>query len=246
MPAQAWTRQQWSNAFLHTIGNVAPTNKIVGFVSAWGTAEGGGGSLVAGSTDTCNGNMLATCQPVAGSTNCNPPHCVQSYRSNSDGIYANSIAIKNGNYPHVLQALMTNDEDSLGFNGHIMTADIAGDLSVWVSGSRTGNLGYAANVASLAGAKPAGNTGGTSSGSVSTPATRGVKVSAQQSPNTGNVFTDALAGILGQGTLAWIQNPMRIIKMLVGIMCIGLSVYLLVTPEAASAVQGIARKVPFL
>lgn len=224
---------------------MAPTNKIVGFVTAWGTHEGGGGSLVQGSTDTCNGNMLATCQQVAGSTGCNPPHCVQSYRSNSDGIYANSIAIKNGNYPHLLQALITNDEDSLGFNGHTMTADIAGDLSVWVSGSRTGNLGYAASVASLAGAK-AGTTSGTTTvkknGSNQGSANQGGTSTSSQKPS-GNIFTDALAGILGSGTLAWIQNPMRVIKMLVGIMCIGLSVYLLVTPDAASTISKVA---PFL
>lgn len=236
----AWTRTQWSNAFLHTIGNMAPTDKIVRFVVAWGAAEGAGGSLIAGSTDTCNGNMLATCQQVAGSTNCNPPHCVQSYRSNSDGVYANSIAIKNGNYPHVLQALVTNDEDSLGFNGHTMTLDIAGDLSVWVSGSRTGNLGYAANIAAMAGAKAGATSGGSPGSSGGSSGSQGGNTTSNnQPPNTGNIFTDALAGILGKGTIAWIQDPMRIIKMLVGVMCIGLAVYLLVAPEAAQAVSKI-------
>lgn len=239
MANPAWTRTQWSNAFLHTIGNIAPTNKIVGFVVAWGTHEGGGGSLIQGSTDSCNGNMLATCQKVAGSTNCNPPHCVQSFRSNSDGIYANSLAIKNGNYPHLLQALVTNDEDGLGFNGHTMTPDIAGDLSIWVSGSRTGNLGYAASVASLAGAK-AGSSAG-SSASKKNGSSGGTNTSSQKP--SGNIFTDALNSVLGKGTLAWIQNPMRVIKMLVGIMCIGLSVYLLVAPDAASTVSKVA---PFL
>lgn len=238
----AWTRTQWSNAFLHTIGNMAPTNKIVGFVNAWGTYEGGGGSLIQGSTDTCQGNMLATCQKVAGSTGCNPPHCVQSYRSNSDGIYANSLAIKNGNYPHLLQALVTNDEDSLGFNGHTMTADIAGDLSVWVSGSRTGNLGYAASVASLAGAKSGSSAGGTTTVKKNGNSQGGGTSTSTQKPS-GNAFTDALSGILGSGTLAWIQNPMRVIKLLVGIMCIGLSIYLLVAPDAASTVSKVA---PFL
>ena len=232
----AWTRTQWSNAFLHTIGNMAPTDKVVGFVTAWGTHEGGGGSLIQGSTDTCNGNMLATCQPVAGSTNCNSPHCVQSYRSNSDGIYANSIAIKNGNYPHLLQALVTNDEASLGFNGHVMTPDIVGDMSMWVDGNRS-NTSYAASVASLAGAK-AGATSGSSSSSSS----QGGSNTSNQKPS-GNIFTDALKSILGSGTLAWIQNPMRVVKMLVGIMCIGLSVYLLVAPDAASTVSKVA---PFL
>lgn len=218
---------------------MAPTNKIVGFVVAWGTHEGGGGSLIAGSTDSCNGNMLATCQQVAGSTGCNPPHCVQSYRSNSDGVYANSLALMNGNYTNLLDALRYNDEKALGFHDTPMLDGIAGDLSVWVSGSRTARLDYAASVASLAGAKsPTGTGKKNGSGSPSSP--QGGTSTGIQQPSSGNMFTDALAGILGQGTLTWLQNPMRIIKMLVGIMCIGLAVYLLVAPDAASATAKVA------
>ena len=243
MPSTAWTRAQWATTFLKAHGNLQPSALTVQFVVGWGTHEGSGGSLVQGATNTCNGNMLATCQDYPGATACNLPYCVKSYRSNTDGVLANVQALQfPSRYPNLVAALRFNDEKALGYHGSPMSAGIIGDLSTWVSGSRTARPDYAASVANAAGAKPGSDAGSSSSSSSSSPK-GGTTTSSNKPPNTGNVFTDALAGILGQGTLAWIQNPMRIIKMLVGIMCIGLSIYLLVAPDAASAVSKVA---PFL
>lgn len=238
MASATMTQNQWGIALLRSIGNLSPSIQLQVFMASWGQAEGGGGDLVAGSTNKCRGNMLNTEQRMPGSVSCQKgcsnvrQNCVQSYLSNNDGIAANAIALRNGNYPHLLQALVTNDADSLGYNNHQMTTEIAKELSTWGT-----NVGTVSTVAGVRSASGVSTPSGTSS-----VGTQGGTNTSSQKPS-GNIFTDALKSILGSGTLAWIQNPMRVIKMLVGIMCIGLSVYLLVAPDAASTVSKVA---PFL
>lgn len=215
------TMGEWSRAFCRTLGNMAPSDLIVSFIVAWGRKEGGGGSSVVGSTNNCNGNMLNTCQVMAGSVHCSsvgPSICVQSYRNVNDGIFANAQALKNGRYPSLLHALETNDENSLGFHGHKMAGNIAGDLSVWVSGSRTANLGYAAQVATMANAQGPDTSKGTGDSNV------------PGSSNSSNPL-DWIASLFGGPTLGWIQNPIRIVKLVVGVLLIGVSLFLLITPD---------------
>lgn len=245
MASAVWTRQQWATTFLKAHGNIQPSALTVQFVVGWGTHEGSGGKLVQGATNTCDGNMLATCQDYPGDYSCNLPYCVKGYRSNSDGVVANVQALQfPGRYPTLVDALRFNDEKALGYHGSPMNDGIVGDLSMWVSGSRTKRPDYAAAVASAAGAKAGSSAGGSSSTSTSKKngSAQGGTSTSNDKPS-GNIFTDALKGILGKGTLDWIRNPMRVIKMLVGIMCIGLSIYLLVAPDAASTVSKVA---PFL
>lgn len=227
------TQPQWSIAYLRALGNLSPNAYTVGFVTAWGIAEGGGGASVQGSTNSCNGNMLNTCYPMLGSSYCAGP-CVQSYLSVNDGIFANVMATKNGLYPSLLHALVTNDTNALGFGGHTMSADIAGDLSLWVSGSRTANLGYAAKVASLAGSQAPINV------TNSTPTSRGIPVAGTTTSGTqgANAVSNAnpiLAWFLGTPTAAWIINPMRVIKLILGLMCVGIALFMLLSPEQQSA-----------
>jgi len=242
--AAAWTRNQWAMAFLRTLGNMAPANNCVLFVEGWGTHEGGGGSLIQGSTDSCNGNMLATCYQVAGSTNCNPPHCVQSYRSNSDGVYANAMALRSG-YPYLLQALVTNDSNALGYNGYAMSQGIAEDLSYWVSGSRTARLDYAASVAAAAGAKGPANVASSSATSSTTGGTATSSSSSSSSSGSssgGFSLTNPatwLPSIIGQNATNWIENPTRILKMLAGIVCIGIALFLLAAPAENAVTQAV-------
>ena len=232
------TQNQWGIALLRALGNVSPSIQVQVFIASWGQAEGGGGDLVLGSTNRCRGNMLNTEQRIPGSVSCQKgcsnarQNCVQSYLSNNDGIAANAMALRNGNYPHLLQALVTNDADSLGYNNHQMTTEIAKELTTW--GTNIGTVSTVAGVRSASGIQTPSGTG--SAGS------QGGSNTSSQKPS-GNIFTDALNSILGQGTLDWIRNPMRVIKMLVGVMCIGLSIYLLVAPDAMSAVSKVA---PFL
>jgi hypothetical protein len=229
------TQQQWSIAFVRALGNVSPAPNIVDFVVAWGRAEGGGGTGIQGSTNNCYGNFLNTCQAMPGSFHCAGP-CVQSYRSNNDGIYANATALRNGNYPSLLHALQVNDSNALGYNGHKMSADIAGDLSVWVSGNRTGNLGYAAKIAGSAGAQASTDTTSGGKGGTQPVSSTG---STQGSSSSSNPL-DWIKGIFGGPTLAWIQNPMRVIKLVAGLICIGISLFLLAAPAENAITQAVA------
>lgn len=243
MATVTMTINQWGMAVVRTLGNVSPSVQIQVFMSAWIQQEGGGGKYISGSTNRCDGNGLNTCYQLSTSKHCpsvSKKYCVQTYLSNNDGIYANAQALRDGRYPHLLQALVTNDADSLGFNGHTMSDDIAGDLSVWVSGSRTARLDYAATVARIAGANPSKkNTQSTSTDGGNT-----VASSSGNTPSSNNNNPlSFLANLIGGPTLAWIQNPMRVIKMIVGLLCIGASIFLLVTPEAAQSVSKVA---PFL
>ncbi len=49
-----------------------------------------------------------------------------------------------------------------------------------------------------------------------------------------------LPAIFGDATLAWIQNPMRIIKMVVGLLLIGIALFLLVAPDIEKTVESVA------
>lgn len=225
------TMAEWSRAFCRTLGNMAPSDLIVSFIVAWGRKEGGGGSSIVGSTNRCNGNMLNTCQLMAGSVHCSSVSsggCVQSYRNVNDGIMANALALKNGRYPSLLHALETNDENNLGFHGHKMAHNIAGDLSVWVSGSRTANLGYAASVAAMANAQGPDTSKDTTTGGNG------------NMPNTGTPL-DWITNLLGSGTISWINNPIRIVKLVVGVLLIGVSLFLLITPDPVGSVKDIAK-----
>jgi hypothetical protein len=71
-----------------------------------------------------------------GGTNCTP-RGIKSYPTFADGVAANSEALNNGRYPSLRNALATNDENNLGFNGHPVANNVAGDLTVWVTGSRS-------------------------------------------------------------------------------------------------------------
>ncbi len=49
-----------------------------------------------------------------------------------------------------------------------------------------------------------------------------------------------LSAIVGQNTTNWVGNPMRVIKMLVGIVCIGIALFLLAAPAENAITQAVA------
>src|SRR5215469_7115539 len=111
MPTSQLTINQWGIALLRTLGNVSPSIQIQVFMSGWIQQEGGGGKYITGSTNKCDGNGLNTCQQMPGSKHCpsvKASVCVQTYLSNNDGIYANAAALRDGRYPYLLPALVTN------------------------------------------------------------------------------------------------------------------------------------------
>ena len=229
------TIQQWSMAFLRSIGNLNPVSEVQAFVNGWVRHEGGGGSLVSGSTNSCNGNGLNTCQSMPGSIHCpssSQDYCVQSYLSNNDGIYANVLAIRNGLYPHLLAALLTNDTKSLGMEkGSQMTPEIVRDLSNWVNGPNGANdPGYAQailNAANAQGGVSSSAPSGTSDGKKNTTSGTGGNMSSSSS-GSGNPVLDWL---LGSPVAAWIANPIRVLKMIGGLLLIGAALFLLISPD---------------
>lgn len=156
-------KRAWAEEFLKTIGNPNPSPNTIKFVMAWEIAESGT-SLDLG----CRNNPLNTTQGGIGkTTNCNSAgvknyddftYAVGTGGPEAQGLDATKTAISNGLYPSLLHALQTNDESNLGFNGHPMAGNIAGDLSVWSTGKRTRNDNYLNNILKLAGQKslPAG------------------------------------------------------------------------------------------
>jgi len=238
----AMTRYQWSMAFVRTLGNMAPAPNTLDLVQAWGVEEGGGGSLITGSTNSCNGNMLNTEYRTATSQNC--AGAVQSFASNNDGIYANAMALRSG-YPSLLQALVTNDSNALGYNGNHMSQGVAEDLSYWVSGNRTSRFDYAAKVASLAGAQGPANvpSSSTSGGTPVAGSTPSSSSGSSGSSTPGFSLTNPatwLPAIIGQNASNWIQNPTRILKMVAGIVCIGIALFLLAAPAENAITQAVA------
>ena len=60
-------------------------------------------------------------------------------------------------------------------------------------------------------------------------------------PSTwGPSFGAAIQSLFGP-TWGWITDPMRIIKMVVGLMCIGLAIFLLLAPEESAAMKTVAK-----
>src|SRR6266699_1411288 len=121
---------QWEVAFLKSIGNTNPRPETVTFVVAWGSQEGGG------LTNSCSYNMLNTMQGGYGGQNCTGIG-IKAYPNLQSGVAANTAAIKNGNYPSLLHAMQTNDLCGLGLCNGQMAPNVAGDMSVWLSGNRS-------------------------------------------------------------------------------------------------------------
>lgn len=126
-------RRSYVIAVLSQLGNFSPSQNTINFVLAWGAHESGNGAL------GCNYNLLN----VAGHNPGEPGACgacnsipVNHYCSLTDGIRATALRLQSGLYSSVAHALATNDENNLGFHGHPIATNIAGDLSVWVSGRR--------------------------------------------------------------------------------------------------------------
>src|SRR5438045_1398464 len=89
---------QWAQALLQTLG--APQTKHnVAFLCAWSDMEGTKAAW----------NPLATTNRMPGATNFNSVG-VKNYASFQSGLDATAHGIRNGHYPHILQGLMTNDQ----------------------------------------------------------------------------------------------------------------------------------------
>ena len=106
------TRQDWSRALLVAIGNTSPTPYTLAWMIAWTQFETG--ELAKGA----KWNALNTTEPwkpdgmAYHATDFNSIG-VKNYASFADGIEANAKVLRNGRYPTLSHALITNDEAAL-------------------------------------------------------------------------------------------------------------------------------------
>lgn len=205
-------------------GGYNSSQNIINFMISWGHHEGGS------QTNDATFNPLNTMQTEPGSTQAaGLLPGIQSYPDGTTGIKATVDALKNGNYPSLVHALSIGDENNLGFNGHPMAANIAGDLSVWVSGKRT-PLAQSYILAIMAGAGipgayiTGGNASGPGSGTPQSTIDEWANVSLGEDTNgvtVGGAANNAFAGLqninafFGQLS-AIFSDPSRIIKVLGG------------------------------
>jgi len=277
--AQSYDRARFAHHFLNGLGNAKPTQKTLQFVMGWVGAEYGQGSTIG-----CTNNPLATCYGMPGSTPCNPPHCVQNYATFEDGVSANLRALSLPYYPSLRHALMTNDENHLGFNGHTMATNIAEDLSVWVHGKRTPiDKSYISNILRIAGvsnpaigadsgSNPPSSSGGYDPDPCAKCGPKGSQAysdcivyihsngvngkmcpAAQEQVNANKSAVDTAVtfgwsnvGQLAQKILSLIEDPVRIIKGVLGVLLIIAGLYLLVQqlmPGEVKQIAGAIRKV---
>jgi hypothetical protein len=138
----SYTRQQFCSDLAKALGNSNPSSQIMAFLIGWSVEE-------SGHSPRAGYNLWNTTLKLPGSTTFNSAG-VQSYATYGDGIRANAQTLNNGLYPSLVEALRTNNAAALGMGGSAMSSGVAGDLSVWVSGSRSPIQGsYISNILTL-------------------------------------------------------------------------------------------------
>lgn len=254
----SYTRQDWARAFLAALGNRNPTQATVDWVVGWTVHE----------TTTGQGatyNILNTTQRAPGSTQFNRVG-VQNFVSFGQGTQTNARVLSQNfaGYSALKQALQSNNIAAL--NG---SAGVRQGLTTWCGGCGYG-VGFQATGAahrndSFPGSGGGGkspfiattptqqqNTTGNGGGTI-TPETGGNTTATNQNSSSGNDPISALANALkafaapfasigdffttaGQ----WINNPVRIVKLVVGLGLIGIAFF--ATLSAVS--RGVANSPP--
>lgn len=211
-----------------------PSAKIVDFMISWAHHEGGS------QTNSCAFNVLNTMQAEPGSVQCSGTlPGIQSYPDPATGEKAQVDALQNGRYPSLLHALTTNDEGNLGFSAPFtMASDIAGDLTMWVSGKRSPvATSYILAIMSGAGISNAAVSGGNANGgagaSQATIDGWGATVIGQGTATDNNPLDALTQGLSGLNTFftnvnSLFSNPTRIIKIAGGATLVIVGLVLLV------------------
>lgn len=242
----SYTRSQWAVAFLNSLGNKNPTGNTIDWVVAWTDFEtsgpGGGGA----------NNLLNTTQPgFGGSPIPGQSAGVMNYPSFSQGVQANAKVLQNGLYPNLLAALQ-NDNYAALTNGSVYR-----DLSTWCGGCAYGpnitNLanapwgvnqafpdGTATAVGQQTGTQQSGSGGGqkTQAQSALTTSAGTLQCNFQTPLGFLNSFLNTMCPVI-----SWVANPVRIVKMIVGILLIVAALFLLLSPDAVNTAK---KVVPFL
>lgn len=220
----SFTRGQFCKDLLITLGNVLPSQQTQNFMIGWSVEESGHDLSHMAAYNLWNSTL-----PMPGSTVFNFAN-VQNYASYADGLRANAATLKNGLYPSLVQALTTNDANSLGITGP-MSPGIQGDLSVWVSGQRAPiQQQYVGTIIALA--RNPGNAAGdvmNGTASATTPVFNGntnTNTNTNQTPQN-----DPLGTISSFLQSPWLTDPTRILKLVGGLLLVAAALFLLLSPE---------------
>ena len=227
-----YSRAQWSSDFLKAIGNSNPNPQTVAWVVGWSAFE----------TGCCNGasyNLLNTTEPNTPGVVSNFNSVgVKNYATYADGIGANAKVVQNGLYPELARALQTNNLNALANPD----SAIQQELGKWGTGWRGWGFqgpGAQDQFGGTASAVPKG-TGTTQSGN---PLTSPFATSSGI-PLVGPLI-DWFTGFTNQFVqlTAWLTNPIRILKLVMGIVLLGGALVLLIMPGAEKVVSNVTGEV---
>ena len=230
MPVLPNQTQLWAQEFLRALGNNNPSANTIAFVQGWGIAEGGW------INNTCTFNLLNTKAHAPGSYNCTPGG-VQAYTSLAQGAQTNAGVLTGGdtNYAALLNALRSNDENALGFNGHTMSSGVMKSLIYWKNGNATApdDQQYLNNIAQNANAH-AGLLG------VFNLTPSAAASSATGTGTPGNCAPWDIGCLMQQLSPTFTSYGEHIAIFILALLMIGAGLYLLAGPEIAQGVKSVA------
>lgn len=122
--------KDWRVALLHTLG-YKPTKQNLKFLDTWQRWEGGH------TGNDAKWNWLNTTKDAPGAVRSINSVGVKAFDSFGHGIHATAATLKNGRYGDILDALSS---------GNPYKFNPSAGLQTWVSGSPTGNPGYAQKI----------------------------------------------------------------------------------------------------
>lgn len=268
------TLKEYVDSVLNQIRNDAGVTNVLGqtysknienFLISWAHHEGGS------QTNKCSFNILNTMQDETGAVQCpGTLPGIKAYPDSATGEKATLDALKNGHYSSLLHALANNDEGNLGFyqpasapfergSQGPMAANIAGDLSVWVSGKRSPiQQAYILAIMQGAGISGAYIQGGNVNGGSGTPQATIDKWGATvigQGTVTDNNPLDSLGAAFSNvnsffGELqSFFSNPIRLVKIVLGALLLITGIVLLIkelvpgpVKQAVSTAKTVATK----
>lgn len=227
-PTLTYTREQWARAFLAAIGNPTPTQQTINWVVAWTQFE----------TACCGGcayNLLNTEESNSPGvvSNCNSVG-VKNFDSFANGIGANAKVLKNGLYNTMLAALQSNDQATLCNAGNNA---IAGELGTWGTHSAGSIANAACNGTTENNQRFFGTATGVPTGTVTPNTTTGGGPFAAFQP-----LIDFFAGIGGKGGIGdWLAHPLRIVKLVMGLVGLSISLIIIFWPEIKQTVSTVTN-----
>lgn len=235
-------------------GAFGQSPNTLNFLLAWAHQEGGA------VTNQCKFNPLNTMQDETGAVQCQGAMPgIKSYPDNGTGLKGTVDALLSGHYPSLVNAISTSDENHLGFNSqNIMAANVAEDLSTWLSGKRQPiKSDYIFKIMAQAGISPQRIEGVSAVGRIgaSSQADRDkwgqVDLGLDTSGQTVGGVQDQIANQLKSfsnffsGLTSFFSDPIRVIKIIIGFILIVIGATLLVKEMIPPTLKRASKDIGF-